>query len=49
MCGGFLMTAISHVHLLFRCPFEIFLVYNYGISYSVFLLMYVLMHVRLLF
>ena len=30
MHGGFLMTVISHVHLCFRCPFKIFLVYNYA-------------------
>ena len=37
MCGGFLMTAISHVHLFFRCPSKIFLVYNCDILYHVFL------------
>ena len=27
MCFSSLMTVISHVHLYFRCPSEIFLVY----------------------
>ena len=35
MCSGFLMTVVSHVNLFFGCPFEIFLVYNYGILYCV--------------
>ena len=49
MCGGFLMTVITQVHLYFRFPFEIFLVYNYAILCYVFLLMHILkMHVRIL-
>ena len=41
--GGYLMTAIGHVHIFFRCQFKIFLLYNYDMLYCVFLLMHVFM------